>query len=427
MKNVLWITGVFPPISCGVGRQFKLAKYLPDYGWNPVVLAFGKSMFCQRMDEGSLEDVKHLEVHRTRLWESKLLQETLPIYLRRLVKFNPRWTTTPDPWLLWYPFAMAVGKELIKKRRAEHCHFLGSSPIDAIFSTADPWTCHLVALSLKRKFGLPWVADFRDFWTEPVANSYVNRPRVLQRLEERWQRAVMQEADWITAVNERQLETMRGKYPEIEGKSSVVGHGYDPADFEGLAHARSNTVCSMTYTGTLYGERTKGAEAFLQALKQFYEENPNAPLKVGFVGNCKPAEKAAKELGLWQVSFIGWMDRGATLGLLSESDVLLFILGDSNLDRHASPGKLYDYLGARKPILGVCPDGVAKSIIDDSTGGLTYCPSDIEGIKRGIAEMVESNGTEEMERLRPDKWVVEQHDVRRKAEEMAGVLEGVMR
>ena len=408
MKNVLWVTGLWPPHNVGIGRPVKLAKYLKrNHDWNPIVLAFGESVHRPYVDYSWEKDTEHLEVHKTKPGDSKLLQETIPIYLRRL-GVHVDWWTVPDPWIRWKEHALKEAKYIISHQQ-----------IDAVFTSGPPYTCHLVGLQLKRdRPWCPWVVDCRDVWTQTDKSYSIKSQEQIGR-EEEMEGAVLREADWITVVNDIALEMLRSKFPFIREKSSCITHGYDPEDYERepLVERTDDSRCMMTYTGTIYGERTKGAEAFLKALKQFYDENPEAPLVVGFIGNCRLAEKTAKELGLWQVHFSGLQDREFALDMQKVSDVLLFILGDSPLDEHASPGKLFDYLGAGKPILAVAPEGVATRILEKVGGAVTAHPSDIDGIAQAIevASKLES----------VERGSVEQYDVRDKAREMAEVLEWI--
>ena len=415
MKNVLFITGIFPPTNVGIGRCAKLAKYLPDNGWNPIVLAMDKTMWRPQQDDSMLKDIQHLEVHRTKSGESKILQETIPIYLRKL-GFNPRWWTVPDRWIRWKKHAIKEAEAIYQKM---HPMFKQDYyRLHAIFSSGPPYTCHLVGLELKKQHKLPWVVDYRDFWTQQDASYSRRTPE-----EEVMEREVLEAADWVTIVNKMGLETLREKYPFIREKSSCITHGFDLEDYEGLTPMeRTDNVVMLTYTGTIYGERTKGAEAFLKALKQFYDENDNAPLIVGFIGNCKPAERIAKELGLWQVHFTGWQDREYALEMLKASDVLLFILGDSHVDRHASTGKLFDYLGVGKPILAVAPKGVASAMLREVGVSTVVSPNDHEGIINAINKVTASDLTA----LTPDRRVAhELYSVKNKAQEMAEILERI--
>lgn len=408
MKNVLWITGTFPPINCGIGRQYKLAKHLPKHGWNPIVLAFDKSIFRPQMDNELLKDIEGLEVHRTSSGENALLQGLIVPGLNKFgIKVN--WWKVPDPWIRWKSHAF---KEALK--------IFHTTPIDAIFSSALPYTCHLVARDLKRETGLPWIADFRDVWTL-TDKSYSTKSQKQIKREEIVEEAVLREADWMTIVNDVVLEMMRNRFPFIKEKSSCITHGFDPEDYIDLLPTpkHNNIVKLMTYAGTLYGKRTNGAISFLKALKILCDDNPSLyiKLKVLFLGNCKQVEEAAKELGLWQVTFISWVSKRTALETLKSSDILLFLMGDSVVDCHATTGKLLDYIALDKPILAITPESPASKILKNVGGAIIAHPNDTDGIIQAIEEAMKID--------RIERHNTEQYDIRIKAKEMAEVLERI--
>jgi len=406
MKNVLWITGTWPPARCSIGRQYKLAKYLPEYGWNPIVLAYGNSNFDPWVDNTPLKDLEHLEVHRTKAGDSKILQETIPIYLRKL-SINTNWWSAPDLLIRWKSHAIKEARKIIRDNK-----------IDTVFSTVLPYTCHLVGLELKKEFGIPWVADYRDFWTL-TDKSYSHKTQEQVRQEEKIEEAVLQEANWITIVNDVALEMLRNRFPFIKDKSSCITHGYDPEDYKDLDKTVDGETCHITYAGSLYGEMTNGAKYFLYALKAFYREKPTAKLKVGFIGNCKAIQATVLDLGLCngRVAFTSWSPRQYVIEAMAKSDILLLILGNSLLDKHASPGKLYDYLGIGKPILAVIPDGVTSKILEETGGAIIVKPNDIEGITQAIGIASKTKSIERTE--------VGQYDIHNKTQEMADVLEKI--
>ncbi len=160
IKKVLMISYLFPPLDCGVGRQIKFAKYLPLFGWMPTVLTVNRSFLRPKYDPSRVKEVPpSVEIFRTCSLEIRPLQRWLPAVLNRLLGVNRKWFQPVDTFVGWLPFAVRRGLEILKEGN-----------IDLIFSTSLPNTCHLVAFILKKKFRIPWVADFRDPWTQ---NPYV--------------------------------------------------------------------------------------------------------------------------------------------------------------------------------------------------------------------------------------------------------------
>lgn len=402
MRNVLWITGVFPPINCGIGRQYKLAKYLPQHGWNPIVLAFDKSSFRTQMDYDLLNGLRHIRVYRTPSGESRTRQ----IWLPRLLMTNPRRFNSPDPWYRWRKHALEWGRWI-----------MGDHRIEALFSTALPYTCHLVGLELKREFGLPWVADFRDLWTQ---SNYENWPRGVLERERRMEREVVAEADALTFISKGNMEEFLKRYPEQAGKMRHIPHGYDTEDFKGLVRQEYDDWCTFTYAGTLYGERTRGAMAFLTALYAVQRVHPELKVRVVFIGKCNALRKEVKELGLDdRVTFIPWLSKRAVLERLAMSNVLLFVLGEGKTDEQATTGKLLEYMAIGRPVMGICPEGQATRIIRETGIGTVVKSGDAIGMVKEIVRWVS-----EREHT-PNAEAVKRYDVRLRAREMAEVLDGV--
>ena len=409
MKKVLWVSYLFPPLFCGVGRQVKIAKYLPAYGWLPVVLSVEKSKFHPFYDAMVMKDIpQNVEVHRTWSLESRLLMYGLPF----LLHINPKWLHIPDRFVGWFPFAVREGFSIIRRQK-----------VDAIFSTSMPNTCHLAAYVLKRRTGLPWVADFRDLWTQ---NTYVSYPRPVLGIENKMEAAVVRCADRITTINEPMRQDIQGKYPDQPaGKFTVIPHGFDPEDFvtSNADIKTSPQEFTITYTGSLYG-RMK-VDTFMYAIKELVSEDEslNEMLNIRFVGNVYPARVLCNQLGLHRVvSFSDRVTHQEAWSYLSSSDLLLFVLGIGEHGEKASTGKLVEYLAVGKPVLALVPEGEAANIIRQANVGVVINPEDKEGIKQAVDEMHRKWASGNLE-ISPNKEVIDQYDIRGLARRFATIFD----
>jgi len=398
VKKVLWVSYLFPPLNCGVGRQVKIAKYLPTYGWLPVVLSAKRSRLRPVYDVSVMKDIpQNIQVHRTWSLESKLLMGYLPA----LLHINRKWLHIPDQFIGWFPFALRKGLHIIRNEK-----------VDAIFSSSLPNTCHLVAYILKQRTGLPWVADFRDFWTQ---TTYISYPAPVLRLENKMERAVITTADRITAINDSLKNDLRNKYSgEPAEKFVTITHGFDPQDFPATNSKKESSSGKfiITYAGSLYGRRK--VDIFIYAIKELLEENEDlsGKLNIKFVGGVLPAERLAHQLGLDQVvTTSGWVTHQEAWGYLADSDALLFILGTGKLDEEASTGKLFEYLAIGKPVLALVPEGVASNIIRDANVGIVVNPENKQAIKQAVSKMYDRWLSGNL-RISPNKEVIEQYDIR---------------
>lgn len=221
MRRVLMVSYYFPPLG-GIGslRALKFATYLPEFGWEPTVLAPRHGAYYRDpsllFPEEKVARTGSLEL--SRLGKRALGaggSDTQPAgvgpFLRRVRGLVRRFVYRPDAQVGWYPFAVAVGRRVLRERR-----------FDAVFSSSFPITAHLVARRLHRDTGLPWVAEFRDPWTD-VANP--GDP--LRRRDQRLERALASEAAAVVVPSPAWGALFRGKGARVV---EVITNGYDPAD-----------------------------------------------------------------------------------------------------------------------------------------------------------------------------------------------------
>ena len=212
VKKVLVITYYWPPAGgSGVQRVAKFCKYLGAFGWEPLVLTVRDGNYTG-LDKSLLHDVEHIQtVYRAPSWEPHAVFNRLTAIRKKSANRGAAPSTTssgglmqtigeyirlnlfiPDSRIGWKPQAIRMGSALIRDARP-----------DIIFSSAPPYTPHLIARDLKRMHGIPWVADFRDPWLENHAYNRVPRLPWVKQYNRRLEQGVLQEADCITCANPR--------------------------------------------------------------------------------------------------------------------------------------------------------------------------------------------------------------------------------
>ena len=189
----------FPPLG-GIGsvRALRFASLLPEFGWQPTVLAPSRGAYYRdpslAFPEGQVVRTRSLELSRTGKRAFALGgDDTVPAPLgrgtaRRLRAFARRWVYRPDAQVGWYPFAVTAGRALLRRKS-----------FDVVFSSSFPITAHLIARRLARDFTLPWVAEFRDVWTDAAEYDSAARRRSDQRTE----RTLLRDADAVVTVSPR--------------------------------------------------------------------------------------------------------------------------------------------------------------------------------------------------------------------------------
>lgn len=416
------ISYLFPPLDCGVGRQIKFAKYLPLFGWMPTVLTVKRSFLRPRYDlNRSKELPPSVVIFRTYSLEMGPLQRWLPAVLNRLLGVNRKWFQPVDAFVGWLPFAVRRGLEILKEGN-----------IDLIFSTSLPNTCHLVAFVLKKKFRIPWVADFRDLWTR---NPFITYPRAILKVEEKIERNVIENADRVVTITEPMTMSFVERYPDQpREKFSTIPHGFDLDDFKSLK--AGNQKFTMTYTGSIYGLRKNAADAFLDALSRVLSENPNLreEIEVKFVGSVKSIRRSVSSRNLDDVvKLLGYTSHVEAVRHMMTSHVLLLITGAghevSNRLKRAPDemsGKVVEYIAAGKPILALAVESSSAAKIVRSTGtGVVVDPSDREGMVEAVQRFFRLYEQDSL-KVKPNMRQVKKYDVRMLTKKLSKIFDDVI-
>ncbi len=375
-RRVLIIAYYFPPSGGpGVQRVLKHVKYLPEFGWEPVVLTVREGEFPAR-DPSLLDEIPPgTHVERTRILEPYSLYRLLtgrrtPIDIHVLTTSSPArsWTERlaqwiratffiPDARIGWLLTAVPAGKRLIRYFQ-----------VSALYSSSPPYTCSLIARQLKRWSSLPWVAGFRDPWT-----GFLTTPQrwwLPAAIDRHLERSVLQEADRIECAWEGIADDAIGKYPELPREKFIhIPNGFDPADYPPPPTQR-NERFTITYTGSLYGRRNP--TVLLQGLEELLHRGVLTPAEVclRIVGRCgeEVLETLRNSPFATSVEFIPYVPHRESVRYVVSSDVLLLVVDEAE-DSHAIvPGKVFEYLGAGKPILAIAPHGSAVDRLLQETG-----------------------------------------------------------
>ena len=374
MKQVLFVAYYTPPAGgAGVQRSAKFIKYLPDFGWQPIILTVFPENY--RLHDPSLSADFHPDspIHRTSAW---LLPTWVPWRVR---SWFSRWFLLMDENLGWYPFAVKKGKDI-----------LNNSKIDAIYSTSPPHACHMVASTLKTHSNQPWIADFRDPW---IGNFSRHQPTPIhRRLDNRLESQVINQADKILVVSPVMREDIQARYPNLEQeKVNLLENGFDRADFTAVCPASLPAdLFTIIYSGSFYSQGLT-PNNFLRALATVIENQhlPRARIQVLFIGNIShQVFEVIERLGLTDVAkLMSYLPHQDSIAHLLAAKLLLLIIGGSPASKGVLTGKLFEYLAASKPILALAPDGAAADLVREAQAGLVVPPDDIPAITHALVEM----------------------------------------
>ena len=373
-KQVLIVAYLFPPSGgAGVQRTTKFVKYLPEFGWQPVILTVKSGWYRLKDQTLNAEIPPDITTHRT-----SSLQ--LPLWFPwRVRNWVARWLLIVDEHLGWYPFAVRKARELIDKAN-----------ITAIYTTSAPYTDHLIGYALKRRYRLPWIVDLRDPW---IGNFSRHHPtRLHRRLDARLEALVIRNADQVLVTSPTTLRDMLGRYPDqVADKFTLLTNGYDQADFNDVVPISLPDDCfTILYSGSFYS-RGLTPNNFLLGLTNALEKKslPRARIQVLFVGNISQQIKdTIDHLGLSDlVKTTGYLPHQESIAYLLAANLLLLIVGNSPNSTGVLPGKIFEYLAASNPIMVLAPDGAATEIIREAQAGVIVPPDDVHAISDAIVDM----------------------------------------
>ena len=411
----------------GVQRTLKFVKYLAHMGWKPIVLTTTMDTPYYAFDESLLEELAPLvasgevviyrtdadpSIGKSAKKDGKLLK--LPRQgWQRLRSKLVQTLRQPDSRIGWKEFALRKADEIFANHK-----------IDAIFSTAPPYTDFLIAKELKEKYHVPFLMDYRDAWVEnPVLNFYLTP--LHKKRAKKMEYECLRSSDSITVANRKMKEVLLQNYDFLDWNDvHILPHGFDPEDItkaEPIAAevARPDTF-RVTYSGAFYVGRSP--KVILQAVSRAIEENPalGGHLELNFVGILqKEYKKLIKKMGLEHVvSEQGYLPHTESVAWLLASDVLWITMSDDL----SAPGKMYEYFGTRKPILGLVPRGShAERLLRDYGNAVCAEPDDIEATKQALLSYYENWKAWKMPQASNEEFLV-RHDRREITRELARQL-----
>lgn len=393
MKRVLIITYYWPPGGgSGVQRWLKFSRYLPEFGWEPVIFTVDNPQY--QLSDKSLEGetLPGIEVHRLKAfdpndlynqWFSKSIGKPNVGFTSskkesaafRLVKWIRGNWFIPDSRIFWVKPASKRIKQILSEKK-----------FDAIISTGPPHSLHLIGKKVAESTGVRWIADFRDPWTEIYYFNEMRPSESTRKKHLRLEKAVLTSANDIVVVG----ETMKRMFAlHTQKPIHVITNGYDHEDYGSLAksHIYTSTTFIISHIGVM--SPTQNPYSLWIALKQLVEELPAFREKfvlklTGEVdhGIIQHAREAGLEKHLVHTTY---QPHKKAIEAQIEADILLLSINKVANSEYLLTGKLFEYLGAERPILCIGPpNGDAAHIISETEAGRTFHYDDVEGIKEFI-------------------------------------------
>ncbi|MBN1637284.1 MAG: glycosyltransferase [Deltaproteobacteria bacterium] len=398
MKNVLIISYAFPPLSiAGTFRPMKFVKYLSEFGWDPSVITVDGRDDIPR-DETLLKQLpEDLEVVRKQAWgpaklriisksdfsknditgNKNTVQQKYVRIKRDLANLANNFISIPDPLIYWVPSVVSAALRMYS-----------SKPYDVIFTTSPPHSIHFAGLALSRRLKVPWIADFRDPW---VDNVYFKTLKGTIRIAtDSWlEKAVITSCSRVIANTGPNRNKLLKRYGSFVSDSHIltITNGFDKQLIDTVIPRQFDkfTIC---HTGVYYSimEPYFFFESVARWLNSRQDKNSiMKSIQILMVGTNESEMKPILEkLSLNElVHFIPRVSHEKAISYAKSADLLLVNLGFGDKDKAQGwiPLKLYDYLGCRRPILGILPEGGAASkLIQQTKSGYVISSPDHQAV-----------------------------------------------
>ncbi|MBN1198083.1 MAG: glycosyltransferase family 4 protein [Bacteroidales bacterium] len=393
MKKVLIITYYWPPSGgAGVQRWLKFVKYLREFGWEPL-LYIPENPEYPELDESLFKDVPEgITILRKPIWEPYDAYKRL-IGRKKEEKINAaflsekkqnKFLENVSVWIRGNLFIPDARKFWINPSVGFLRSYLSENRVDAIVSTGPPHSMHLIAHRLAKQFQLPWLADFRDPWTNIDFYKDLKLTASANREHHRLERSVLEDASAVTVISNSMAEDFNRILPR---KYDVITNGFDPDDTSGPTAPTLDHKFSIAHIGTLVS--TRNPLPLWKALRNLLPLHPDlaTDLEIKLIGKVDHTVAGSlEEYGLAPYTTrIPYLPHDQVIEAQRRSQVLLLIINNTPNAKMILTGKLFEYLAAGRPILCIGPpDGDAAVILNQTQAGVISDHDDIKTMEWNI-------------------------------------------
>lgn len=378
MKKILYIAFYYNHSNEIASKRLQgVAKYLPSFGFKPIVIVPKTSNETVKLD--------NVEVIETDYED--MISKYIPGKKGNETTSEPTSQSEANPFvskaisIAGEVFAYPDGMKYWKKPAFEKCcEIIENEDIDAIMSSSFPITAHTIAHELKEKYDIPWIADLRDLWN---LNPYINHTSIRNYFEKRLELKTFENVDVLTTTTPLAQKTLQTLHPNKRIISVVSG--YDPEDFKDIEQTEFSDKLTLMYAGSLYGGKRDPSILF-DAINQLINENKIEAdnIAINFYGDSTNLVELSQKYNVESIVNIhGRITHKEVLQNQMNSDVLLLISWMNESEKMFIPGKVYEYIASKKPILSIgYKEGSLKDLIEKTNIG--YHVSEVSETKKAI-------------------------------------------
>ena len=390
MKRVIIITYYWPPAGGpGVQRWLNFVKYLKDFDIEPIVYTPENPNY-PIVDSDLLKVVpENIEVikrpirepyqlakifskKKTQQISKGIISEKDPSSIEKMMLYVRGNYFIPDARIGWVKPSVAFLKD-----------YLNNNDIETIITTGPPHSMHLIGLRLKKLLDVNWIADFRDPWTTIHYHKSLRLSKSSEEKHKKLEAEVLQNADHILVTSKRTEE----EFSAITDTAvTVITNGYDVTE---VIKPELDKDFSLAHIGSLLSERNP--RILWEILKELCAENENFNdhLSIKLAGVVSDdVIQSIKEFDLEsKVDYVGYVSHSEAKQLQHNSQVLLLLEIDKPETRAIIPGKLFEYLMAKRPIIALGPEGSdMEDILNETNAGHFFTTSEKQEIKEQLLQ-----------------------------------------
>lgn len=378
MKKVLYIAFNYNHDTGIASKRLRgVAKYLPSFGWKPIVIVPRTSNETVMIDNVKVVETDYQDMISKFMPKSEKTGRKREVssrdqtnkFVSKAISIAGEIFAYPDSAKYWKKPAIEEASRIIE-----------NESIDAIMSSSSPVTSHLIAHELKEKYDIPWIADLRDLWN---LNPYINRNFIRRFFEKRLEMKTFENVDVLTTTTEIAKTTLQKIHPDK--RITPVVSGFDPEDFENTKQTKQSEKLTLMYAGSLYSGKRDPSILF-DSVSQLINEDKISKdnIIIDFYGDETNLEALSEKFNIMDnVNIHGRITQNEVLRHQMNADVLLLISWMDESEKMFIPGKVYDCIGCKKPILSIgYREGSLKDLIDKTDIG--YHVSDVGQCKKAI-------------------------------------------
>jgi glycosyltransferase involved in cell wall biosynthesis len=403
-KRFLFVTYYYPPAGGpAVQRIIRIIQYLAQMGWQSVVLTVKNGEYTSLDPQLGKKIPPATQVIRTDIFEpyqfyrrflGKKENENIPLAVlssHQKVGWKERFANTvranlfiPDARIGWHNYGVKAGIQTVQQ----------NPNIRLILSSGPPHTVHLIANAIAKKTGLSHVADFRDPWMKIDYYHKIYRSQLTLTIDKYLERKILTSADAISVVSPGCLDLLINHHKNIDQKKfHIIYNGFDPEVYPSKLPLPPDDKFIITYVGNL--PLSRYTPKLYQAIAGLKQENKISPgrFQLHFYGNIDISAR----IGLSQLQlddflyFHNFIPHQEAILNICRSHLLLLIINNTYTQKAIVTGKLFEYLGSRRPILCIGPnDGDAAKILQETHSGMVLDYEDLDGMKNFLYNQYQS-------------------------------------